>query len=78
MRAGLYVHVPFCRHRCHFCAFRITTHRDFLDRWERAVVREIETRAAEFPFAFDSIYFGGGTPSLAPPEAIGLILDGAR
>jgi len=76
--AGLYVHVPFCRHRCHFCAFLITTHLDFLERWERAVVREIQSRAGEFRMPFDTAYFGGGTPSLASPAAIGRILAAAR
>ncbi len=78
MKAGLYVHVPFCRHRCHFCAFLITTHRDFLGDWERAVIAELEFRARSFPETFDTIYFGGGTPSLAPPESIGRILNAAR
>lgn len=78
MNAGLYVHVPFCRHRCHFCAFLITTHRDFVADWERAVIAELELRAAEFPETFDTIYFGGGTPSLAPPDSIGRIVAAAR
>ncbi len=78
MNAGLYVHVPFCRHRCHFCAFLITTHRDFLNHWERAVIAELELRARSFPETFDTIYFGGGTPSLAPPESIERILLAAR
>jgi putative oxygen-independent coproporphyrinogen III oxidase len=76
--AGLYVHVPFCRHRCHFCAFLITTHRDHLEGWERGVIAELALRAAAFPETFDTIYFGGGTPSLVPPESIGRILDMAR
>jgi len=78
VKAGLYVHVPFCRHRCHFCAFLITTHTDTLDRWTDGVVHEIGLRAAEFPETFDTIYLGGGTPSLAPPDAIDRVLSAAH
>jgi putative oxygen-independent coproporphyrinogen III oxidase len=78
VNAGLYVHVPFCRHRCHFCAFLITTHRDFVADWERAVIYEIELRARKFPESFDTIYFGGGTPSLAPAISLGRIIEAAR
>ena len=42
------------------------------------MIAELELRAQSFPETFDSIYFGGGTPSLAPPESIGRILKAAR
>ncbi len=56
----------------------ITTHRDFLADWERAVIAELLLRGSAFPETFDTIYFGGGTPSLAPPDSIGRIIDAAR
>ena len=66
---GLYVHVPFCARICPYCDFAVTalgrSGPSRLERYRRALLREIELRAA--PAAADTVYFGGGTPSLAPP-----------
>ena len=75
---GLYVHVPYCRHRCHFCAFKITTHLDTLAEWTAGVLAESDLRAPEWPDRFDTVYFGGGTPSAVPPVAIVRVLDRIR
>src|SRR5437867_12502907 len=76
---GLYVHIPFCRKRCHFCYFRVYTDRnaqeieDYLD----VLVREWELYAglpaiAGRPLNF--VYFGGGTPSfLSTRQLVGLV-----
>lgn len=69
--AGLYVHLPYCASRCGYCAFVVTTDGASRDRYLGALEHEaalLEGEAAEA--AFDSIYLGGGTPSLLPPEAI--------
>jgi oxygen-independent coproporphyrinogen-3 oxidase len=77
--AGIYVHVPFCRRRCHFCSFRITTHRDFEDGWFDGVLTEIDHRAAGWDdLAFDTVYFGGGTPSVVAADRLAAILDRLR
>ena len=69
---GVYVHVPFCRERCDYCAFATYTDRDHLmERYADACVREVEQ-------AFDgghlarptSIFFGGGTPSRLHPDTL--------
>ena len=65
--AGLYVHLPYCRSRCGYCAFVVTTDEssrtDYLEALEReAALLEPETAGARF----DSLYLGGGTPSLVP------------
>lgn len=75
---GLYVHVPFCRHRCHFCSFLITTRKDGRDLWEEGLRREIALRAPVWRIPFDTIYFGGGTPSLLPAETVLRVLDEIR
>src|SRR4029077_9333571 len=68
----LYLHVPFCQRRCSYCDFSIAVRkripvRDYLD----VVLREAEQAGhAEF----ETIYLGGGTPSLLPPEAISELL----
>src|SRR5437773_1469495 len=65
---GLYLHVPFCRKRCHFCYFRVYTNKNAQDveRYLDWLVREWELYAphraiADRPLNF--VYFGGGTPS---------------
>ncbi|MEO1171711.1 MAG: radical SAM family heme chaperone HemW, partial [Myxococcota bacterium] len=78
MDAGLYVHVPYCRHRCPYCDFNV-----WIDKhapWAAladATVGDIGRRAAEFPYRFRSVYFGGGTPSLAPNAFFARVLEAA-
>jgi putative oxygen-independent coproporphyrinogen III oxidase len=58
---GLYVHLPFCRVHCTYCAFAISTDISLQERYVDALVEEIGSRAAHEEV--DTIYFGGGTPS---------------
>jgi oxygen-independent coproporphyrinogen-3 oxidase len=73
---GVYVHVPFCAHRCDYCAFATYSDRDHLmDDYVEAVLTEIAlTREVGLPPA-TSVFFGGGTPSRLPAEALLRILD---
>lgn len=78
---GLYVHLPYCLHRCTYCSFVVSTQRDTWPRYREALVREIGGAAGEAAgFPFDTVYFGGGTPSALEPETVGALLDeiGAR
>lgn len=65
---GIYVHIPFCRKRCHFCYFKVLTgtNAQEIKRYLSALVQELEFYAAK-PFIGGRvpkfIYFGGGTPS---------------
>ncbi len=74
---GVYVHVPFCRHRCDYCAFATYTDRDHLMKaYASACVTEL-VRAVEregMPPA-TSVFFGGGTPSRLPADLLADILD---
>ena len=68
---GVYVHVPFCRKRCPYCAFvLIESDGSLHDRYVEKVCREIETRR---PLA-RTLYFGGGTPSMLGAAALGRII----
>jgi len=73
---GVYVHVPFCAHRCDYCAFATYADRDHLmDEYVDAVVQEIQwARERGLPSA-SSVFFGGGTPSRLEPEQLLRILD---
>jgi len=74
---GVYVHVPFCRHRCDYCAFATYTDRDHLmEEYAAACVTEIR-RATEregLPEA-TSVFVGGGTPSRLPADLLVSVLD---
>lgn len=67
---GYYLHVPFCARRCDYCAFATWTDRtNLVERYLRACRVDIERVAADAPAA-TSVFFGGGTPSLAPADAL--------
>jgi oxygen-independent coproporphyrinogen-3 oxidase len=64
---GIYIHIPFCRTACHYCDFHFSTNTQTMEAMEVALARELDLRiAAETPDfqQLQSIYFGGGTPSL--------------
>ena len=68
---GVYVHIPFCRHRCDYCAFATWTDRDHLmQAYTDAVIADIGNKvAAGMPVA-DTVFFGGGTPTRLAPAMI--------
>lgn len=73
---GVYVHVPFCAHRCDYCAFATYADRDHLmDDYVAAVQREIALAVAEGMPVATSIFFGGGTPSRLSATQLLTILD---
>ena len=73
---GLYLHVPFCRTRCRYCDFyRVGENRGRMDRFVGALGREIDGWTALHGRRVETIFLGGGTPSLLEPEEIGAILD---
>ncbi len=74
---GLYIHIPFCRTKCPYCHFYSTTDLAAVDLVIPAIVREMELYAHEFP-TFDTVYIGGGTPSLLTIQQLEMILAGVR
>lgn len=77
---GLYVHWPFCSAKCPYCDFNSHVI-DGVDqlRWSKALSAEIARLAAELPGRhLNSIFFGGGTPSLMLPETVDKVIDAAR
>ena len=73
--AGLYIHIPFCRSRCSYCDFATGIYQgELAERYVRALVEEIST-ARNADARVDTIYFGGGTPSLLTPSQLDLILS---
>jgi len=78
---GLYVHFPFCSVRCPYCDFAVDTRAEIPhDAYADAVIAEIGARRAWFAGAgpLRSIYFGGGTPGLWRPDALGRVIATGR
>jgi oxygen-independent coproporphyrinogen-3 oxidase len=76
---GLYVHVPFCSQICNYCNFNRGLFDEALKaQFVGALLREIATRAAPHARSPDTLYFGGGTPSLLAPAEIRSIVDESR
>lgn len=61
---GIYIHVPFCRSKCPYCDFYSLTDDSQKEKYVNAVCRELELRGKKIDKTVDTIYFGGGTPSL--------------
>lgn len=74
---GLYVHIPFCRAKCRYCDFCSRPPQgDETERYVTALCAEIASRRETLRgYVADTIYFGGGTPSLLPPGQLGRLLD---
>lgn len=73
--SGLYFHIPFCKSKCPYCDFYSVK---FDEASAQQYVQEICDEIKQYQGIFDTVYFGGGTPSILPPELIGKILDCAR
>jgi oxygen-independent coproporphyrinogen-3 oxidase len=74
--AGLYVHIPFCLRKCCYCDFYSISDLSQTSGFLAALKREMQMNSGT-PLVFDTLYIGGGTPSVLPPEAIGQIIETA-
>ena len=77
---GIYVHWPFCAAKCPYCDFNSHVRAGVdQDRWRRALTAQIAAAAAETPGRrVDTVFFGGGTPSLMPPETVAAAIEAIR
>jgi oxygen-independent coproporphyrinogen-3 oxidase len=77
--SGIYIHIPFCERKCIYCDFYSVENLNLIDRFTESLLKEIEIFSIEADFfndsIFDTIYFGGGTPSLLEPAQIEKILS---
>ena len=77
---GIYIHWPFCLAKCPYCDFNSHV-RDAIDhgRWQRALLKDLEYFAEITPGRIvSSIFFGGGTPSLMPPDLVAAMIAAVR
>ena len=88
MPAGVYLHIPFCKSRCSYCDFATDVYRnsEAVERYVDALCAEVNSEVdhqnsevrSQNSEAVDTIYFGGGTPSLLSPHQVSKILDAVR
>lgn len=68
--AGIYIHIPFCKKACHYCNFHFSVTHNLLPKMVTAIVREMELRNNYIYEEIETIYFGGGTPSILKEEEL--------
>ena len=74
--AGIYIHIPFCKQACFYCDFHFSTSLKKKDELVGALVSELELRKDEFKNqTVETIYFGGGTPSLLTNQELQTLID---
>lgn len=74
--SGIYIHIPFCKQACHYCDFHFSTNLKKKDEMVLVLAKEIEMRKSEFQDEIvETIYFGGGTPSILSIEDLRFLID---
>ena len=75
MAAGLYIHIPFCFSKCPYCDFYSTK---YTPTAADAFAKKLKGQMQDYTGSFDTVYFGGGTPSILEPRVLTGILQAVR
>lgn len=73
--SGIYIHIPFCKQACYYCDFHFSTSLKKKEELLEALVKEIQLRKDELNQPIETIYFGGGTPSLLTNKELELLIS---
>src|SRR5690606_20764057 len=74
--AGIYLHIPFCKQACHYCDFHFSTSLKYKSEMLEAIMQEIAIQKGFLGEELvETIYFGGGTPSLLSADELNIILE---
>ncbi|MDY0088936.1 MAG: radical SAM family heme chaperone HemW [Flavobacteriaceae bacterium] len=73
--SSIYIHIPFCKQTCHYCDFHFSTSLKKKDEMIQALAKEIAMRKNECDDEVETIYFGGGTPSVLPIADLNFLID---
>ena len=78
-KLGVYIHIPFCKSKCDYCDFySLAGREDQMDRYQKALLSHIAETAPMAQVPVDTIYFGGGTPSLYGEKRLKEILTALK
>ncbi len=75
IKSGLYFHIPFCKSKCPYCDFYS---KKYCEGEDESYCRRLTEEIKKYSGAFDTVYFGGGTPSIIKPRLIGEVLNAAK
>jgi oxygen-independent coproporphyrinogen-3 oxidase len=73
--AGIYIHIPFCRQKCHYCDFHFAVSQRQIPDMVTAIAKEIALRKDELTVPIRTLYFGGGTPSMLSKKQLHILFD---
>ena len=74
--SGIYIHIPFCKKACHYCNFHFSTNQNSKSSFIKALSKELRLRSSEYESnKIQTIYFGGGTPTVLQISELTSILD---
>ena len=73
--SGIYLHIPFCKQACHYCDFHFSTQLGKKQAMVQAIAKELVLRKSEADDVVETIYFGGGTPSVLSNEEIEFLIQ---
>ncbi|HAH37375.1 MAG TPA: coproporphyrinogen III oxidase [Algoriphagus sp.] len=77
--AGIYIHIPFCKQACHYCDFHFSTNTSYLEQMIQMIGKEAALRKEYLKgHTIETIYFGGGTPSILEPKWIDFLLENLK
>ena len=76
--AGIYIHIPFCKKACHYCNFHFSTQTEYIQEFTHALVAEIKLQKNYLTAPIETIYFGGGTPSLLKKAELEMIIEALK
>jgi oxygen-independent coproporphyrinogen-3 oxidase len=76
--AGIYIHIPFCKKACHYCNFHFSTQTQYIQEFTQALVAEIKLQKNYLNAPIETIYFGGGTPSLLKKAELEMIIEALK
>ena len=74
--SGIYIHIPYCKQACHYCDFHFSTSMKTKNEMIDCIVKEMDIRKSEFSKKIDSVYIGGGTPSVMTNLELETIFNG--
>ena len=76
--AGLYIHIPYCKSKCTYCDFYSTPQVETMEQYVHSLLCEAKLRQEEIPHQFNTLYLGGGTPSVMPLELMSQLINGLK
>ncbi len=76
--AGIYIHIPFCRKACNYCNFHFSTNHQLMDQMIEAMVHEIALQKTYLSEPIETLYFGGGTPSLLNQAHLAMLMEAVK